>query len=305
MKRLAVVTLLMLALSSRASAQDSIDFNTAITDCVNRWVAYRSKPEENRFPYGFIYLDDASGFTFRHAGYFKITPEGRFEKLPEEKPVGLMLVRLQRGRAAGPLPKQATEQLGLPERPDWLKIYDDGANSIEHRVRQGYWYNDFDASDKALPPLESAYREKPQAGGLAFELGFAYNVLGRFDEAVQVLKAALKQDKRDPKLGSELAFSYLASGRIQEAATTYLEFLKYCSSDCERRAEMALNLAECYRRLNDEPSRRIWLRNAKQWAAEGSSTAEFFKTHPELLQDSGPPATPAGPQGDSPNLKSP
>jgi len=79
-------------------------------------------------------------------------------------------------------------QDGLPEKPDWLKFYEDKADPITHKVNWGFFYNGIGDSRRAIDYLESAYSESPDAPRLVFELTYAYNALGRPEDATRVSK---------------------------------------------------------------------------------------------------------------------
>jgi len=272
-------SLIALVVSTAAFSQYRFQDKRPFTRCVNKWVVLNPKPDDPEYQFGFIYVDEEAGFTYHLSGKLKIGKDGRLEKLNEETfdKKATFKMRLERNGWATPLSGDQVQQLGLPESPAWLKSYDDGKNSVDHRIRVGYWTNHLGDPTEALNYLESAYKESPATPGLAFEISYAYNALGRYENAIQVLKFAVERDMKNVFLGSELAYSYLASGKNKEAIEQYLHFIQICPDENERKAEMAINLAQAYEKLGDKDNYDKWLSNAKKWAKDGTPVAVFFK----------------------------
>ena len=257
-----------------------LDFSTKFTHCVNQWVAFPRKPTQKDYLYGFIYVDEQAGFTFHMTGNFVIEDANRFVKLPNEdldRKYGIKL-RIEGNRFAAILPPEAIAQLGLPEKPDWLKFYDDGKNSPHHRMRLGFWLNHLGDSQQALIPLESAYRDQPDTEGLEFELVYAYNALQQYDKSIAALSTALKRKPKDVLLGNELAYANLHKGNFKEAIELYLQFISLCpDSLMVQKSEMAINLARAYGQVGSKEEQQKWMDKAKAWAPEGSAVSKFFK----------------------------
>jgi hypothetical protein len=257
-----------------------IDFSTRFTQCINHWVAFPRKPTDTKYSYGFIYLDEQAGFTYQVGSYFKIEGSNRFIKLPDEdfeKRMNLK-VRIEGNRYAAILPPKALAQIGLPEKPDWLKSYDDGKNTPYHRMRLGFWLNDLGDSKQALQVLESAYKDDPTTERLELELAYAYNALKQFDKSIAVLSTALKSKPKEALLGNELAYANLHKGNYKEAIELYLQYIPlYPDGHMVEKSEMALNLAQAYGGTGNSKEQQQWLEKAKAWAPEGSAVSNYFK----------------------------
>ena len=127
----------------------------------------------------------------------------------------MLKVRLGHNGKAAILSADALKQLGLPEKPFWLKFYEDESNSPYFRTRMGYWFNDLGDSKGALAYLESAYKEAPETEGLEFELAFAYNALKKPEKAIPVLETALKREPDNILLGKELGVARILIGEYK------------------------------------------------------------------------------------------
>ena len=121
----------------------TLSYDLHMSDCENRWVALYHKPEDNDYTYGFVYIDPQAGFTVQYGGSFTVDAEGKYHLAPDPIPTDKMnlKIRLDQNGIAALLPSEALTQLGLPEKPDWLKFYEDKADPVTHKVNWGFFYN--------------------------------------------------------------------------------------------------------------------------------------------------------------------
>jgi Tetratricopeptide repeat len=213
--------------SCRADTPD-LSFNFRMVDCENQWVALPKKPGEDSYGYGYVYLDPGAGFTLHWGGSFTLDAQEKYHKVPDRSDgKERRIIRLGGYGVAAPLPKvaplskEALTQLGLPERPDWMKYYEDRSDAVSRKVHRGRAYNLIGEPERALAYLEPAYKERADAQGLAFELAYAYNALKRYDQASTVLTSAVARNPKDPHLCRELAFTYLHTKKFKEAVEQY------------------------------------------------------------------------------------
>jgi tetratricopeptide (TPR) repeat protein len=255
-----------------------------MSDCEDRWVALYHQPEDHDYTYGFVYIDPQAGFTLHFGGRFTIDADGKYRSAPNPIPPDKMTlkIRLEQNGVAALLPPEAVAQLRLPEKPDWLKFYDDKSDSVTHKVNWGSFYNGIGDSRRAIVYLESAYKERPDAPKLVFELTYAYNALERPEDAIRVSKGEFAKNPKDELLCREMAFAYLHLKSYKEAATQYQACITLCGdseSQMAEKSELALNLSSAYKALADVPNSEAWLEKAKGWAPKGSPVYTYF--HPE------------------------
>lgn len=180
------------------------------------------------------------------------------------------------------LPARALAQLQLPEKPDWLKYYEDKADPVTHKVNWGFFYNGIGDSERALGFLESAYKEQPDAARVVFELTYAYNATGRPEDAIRVAKGEFAKNPKDELLCREIAFAYLHLKSYKDATGQYQACIALCDdseSQMAEKSELAMNLGSAYGALGDTANRKIWLEKAKRWAPKGSPVYKYL--HPE------------------------
>jgi len=254
-----------------------------MSDCEDRWVALYHEPGDHDYNYGFVYIDSQAGFTLHFGGSFTIDASGKYSPAPNPIPPDKMTlkIRLEGNGVAALLPPRALTQLGLPEKPDWLKYYEDKTDPVTHKVNWGSFYNGIGDLRQAIDYLESAYRENPDAPKVIFELAYAYNALGRPEDAIRVSKNELGKKPKDELLCREMGFAYLNLKSYKEATEQYQSCVALCD-DSEagkaEKSELAMNLSSAYTRLGDMQNRDVWLEKAKVWAPKGSPVYTYF--HP-------------------------
>ena len=260
-----------------------LSYDVRMSDCENRWVALYHKPEDADYTYGFVYIDPQAGFTLHYFGRFTIDAGGNyhvaFDPLAADK-VSLK-IRLGQNGIAALLPARALAQLQLPQKPDWLKYYEDEADPVTHKVNWGFFYNHIGDSRRALGFLEPAYKERPDAPRVVFELTYAYNATGRSEDAIRVAKSEFAKNPKDELLCREIAFAYLHLKSYRDATEQYHACLALCGnseSQMAEKSELAMNLSSAYGALGDTANRNAWLEKAKSWAPKGSPVYKYF--HP-------------------------
>jgi len=261
-----------------------LSYEVHMSDCENKWIALYHKPEDTDYTYGFVYIDPEAGFTVHYGGRFTVDPDGKYHLAPNPLPPDKMnlKIRLDQNGIAALLPPAALAQLGLPEKPDWLKFYVDKADPITHKVNWGFFYNSIGDSRRALGYLGSAYKDRPDAPRVVFELTYAYNATGRSDDALRVAKSEFTKYPKDELLCREIAFAYLQLKSYRDAAGQYQACIALCAdseSGMAEKSELAMNLSAAYGALSDTANRDAWLEKAKGWAPEGSPVYKHF--HPE------------------------
>lgn len=275
--RLALV-LTLIALP--AGAQNFTAPPAPATRAFNHWVTSQRSLDLIEHPLSFLYLDEQAGFTVHLSGSFSVDKDGRCHQIPNDtldKKKMTLKARVENNVPFLVLSDKCLAELELPARPDWMKFYDDGKNSVEHRVHTGFWLNHLGDPEAALVPLESAYKENAAVPQVAFELGFADNALERFDRAAPLLAEALRRDPKALDVGSELAYALMGSGKTAEAVERYLATIVICpETDKELKSEMAMNLGHCYQLLGDDANVQTWSANTKAWAPKGSAVWKMF-----------------------------
>jgi len=259
-------------------------YNVHLSDCEDRWVALYHQPGDSDYTYGFVYIDPQAGFTLQYGGRFTVDTAGDYRQAPNPIPPEKMNLKIRlegKNGGAALLPPRALTQLGLPEKPDWLKSYEDKADPVTHKVSWGFFYNDIGDSRRAIDYLESAYSEKPDAPRVVFELTFAYNAVGRPADAIRVSKSEFAKNPKDELLCREMAFAYLTLKSYNLAAEQYqacLALLDDSDGTKAEKSELAMNLGAAYEHMGDTQNRDAWVKKARDWAPKGSAVYKSF--HP-------------------------
>jgi hypothetical protein len=260
-----------------------LSYDVRMSDCENRWVALYHKPDDADYTYGFVYIDPQAGFTLHYFGRFTIDDGGNYHAAPNPLPSdkASLKIRLDQNGIAALLPARALAQLQLPQRPGWMKYYEDEADPVIHKVNWGFFYNGIGDSKRALGFLEPAYKDRPDAPRVVFELTYAYNATERPEDAIRVAKSEFAKNPKDELLCREMAFAYLHLKSYKDATAQYQACIALCGdseSQMAEKSELAMNLGSAYEALGDTANRNAWLEKAKSWAPKGSPVYKYF--HP-------------------------
>lgn len=237
--------------------QPNIQFETEYIDAVNHWVVLPQNSTDEAYLLGYIYLDEIVGFSFSLHNLCEIDNDSRLRLL--KKPSYYIIKRVldHQTPAVHLLNEYEIQELGLPEKPIWLKLMDEREKKAEDLVLMGYHYNKANRSRQAIPFLEQALSMNRSAPNLSFELAFAYNATGAFGKAVTLGYNLLPLEKNNYLLYRELGYALLQLNRIDEAEMLYEEGLRNCQNSMQRR-EMALDMALTFFDLKNEEKFIKW-----------------------------------------------
>jgi tetratricopeptide (TPR) repeat protein len=277
--------LLFFSISIRVFSQQqtgidtSFIFNQRYTQCERKWVVMSKPDTAKKYTFGFIYLDDHAGFTFRVKGDFRIDKNGRYIVDTSAFANTSMLYRIARNwRKVALVPPAHFAELHIKAQPDWINTYYDYTDTLAHNFHWGFIYNDLDQCDTALVYLNKVYALQPHYKGLEFELIFAHNALNDYDGAIKIITAALEADAINPLLYRELGYAYMKEKNYFKAILAYKTGINLCAVDnqMDTKAEMAINLAEVYKSSGSDDDFKTWGKLAKSWANPGTDVYNFI-----------------------------
>jgi tetratricopeptide (TPR) repeat protein len=269
-------TLFLFLVSSLLFSQESLSFDTEYYDAVDKWVAIPVNDSIFPYTYGFIYLDETTGFTFDAGKMFKIDEKGNFVKnVSDTADISIKARIPQSWKKVAIIPNHHLKDLGLPETPDWLKFYKENEGSAEYLTKIGYFYNDVGASHNAIEPLEKAYSIDSTKNDLIFELVYAYNATQEFQKAIQITENTINKGIADCLLYRELLYAYKNLDKLPKAENVYETALGICD-DNSSKSEMAVNLAQTYFFKKDEAKFRKWIAEARKYTERNSQYGQFL-----------------------------
>jgi tetratricopeptide (TPR) repeat protein len=276
-----LLTLSLISSVAITSAQDTSDdtlfrFNHRISRCENYWIAFPKQADIDAYPFGFVYIDPASGFIFNLEGYFK-NSGGKFTRIVKtidandrERYVLKPGIKTQ----VAIIGSDHNVDLDIYPRPDWLKIYNSYTDTLAHNVQWGRAYNSIHDSQMALIYLEQTYHVAPHTEGVEIELAHAYNAVKRFDDAIKVAEAGLRNNVSEASLYKELGNGYLSKGLADRALEEYNSGMKLCDpTEMDIKSEMAMNTAKAYLSKNNKEGYAQWMQYASVWAPRNSEIA--------------------------------
>lgn len=255
---------------SSQTIEDALSTETKFYNAVDKWVAFPSQKNDSTAVYGFIYIDEHAGFTFRMIGDFKIV-DGDFKNIPNDiYKTTIFASRLSKNsRLFALLNEEQQNQLNLPVTPDWLSVYKLQAGDVSYLTNIGNKYNAVGASQNALEPLLKAYAIEPHFEGLEFELGYAYNALFQFEKSIPILEKAIKYDTSNELLYKELGFAFLNLEDIEKAKDVYVKGISIALSE-NNKIEMAFNLTYGYYKQMDKSNFNLWAKKVREMVKQDS-----------------------------------
>ena len=251
----------MILISFKINAQTELLFNKKFIDYEDKWVAFQ-KDSDNKYGFGFIYIDEEAGLTLNHEGSFTISNNGDFisKKLDSVS----MKVRLQNNQVkVAWIPKEKLKQLNVLETPNLLKYYKNDINSIKRLYAWGYKYNSWNKCSRALTYLEKAYEINPEYKNLGVELAYSYNCLNKYKKAILIMEKVVKLNPKDSYSNKELIYAQIKSGKLKSAEKSIKKAIK--KTDGKYNGENIYNLLYTYYEMNDKKKVLNWLDEAKKW----------------------------------------
>ena len=236
-------------------------FNKKFIDSEDKWVAFQ-KDRDNKYGFGFIYIDEEAGLTLNHEGSFTISNNGDFisKKLDSVS----IKVRLQNNQVkVAWIPKEKLEQLNVLKTPNWLKYYKNDINSIKRLYAWGYKYNSWNKCSKALTYLEKAYKINPEYKNLGVELAYSYNCLNKYKKAILIMEKVVKLNPKDSYSNKELIYAQIKSRKLKSAEKSIKKAIK--KTDGKYNGENIYNLLYTYYKMNDKKKVLNWIDKAKKW----------------------------------------
>lgn len=262
---------------SNPGVDTSLKFNQRYTKCERKWVVMSKADTAKSYSFGFIYIDSQAGFTFDLKGVFKVGDKGKYILDTNIfKNTGSIKYRIAPNwRRVALLSPQHYDELGIKAQPDWIKYYYNYTDTVAHDHRWGYIYNDVDEPTIALSYLEPAYRMKPHADGVEFEMAYAYNVLNRFDDAIKTLEPAILNNPNNSFFYKELGYAYSAKKDYEKAIDAYKRGLEHAADEkSDSKGELAFNMANAYKAMGNMDEYKNWMIKAKSYTPTNS---QYYK----------------------------
>ncbi|GEP50079.1 hypothetical protein FNO01nite_07510 [Flavobacterium noncentrifugens] len=242
-------------------------FDTDFFDAANHWVVLSEKTKDS-LSLGYIYLDEYKGFSFVLENNFKVDKNGKFQFGKQRS--GYIIKRALNDDTGKVfvLKKDNIKTLDLPEKPEWLKVYD-MQQAPETFIRKGSFYNRVGCSQFAIALFEEASLLKPHAENLDFELAVAYNATQQYQKTISLMNAAIAYNPRNFMLYRELGFALIQMGKVPDAEQIYIAGLNYCKNSDEK-FEMCLDMVQTFFERSDKTKFQKWFLKSKKYLIENS-----------------------------------
>ncbi|WP_159475602.1 hypothetical protein [Chryseobacterium sp. 18068] len=218
MKKIFISSLVMVSIFAYSQKFSDLKFETNVPDAENHYIVLPVKEGEKNFSFGFMYFDEAAGYTFRSLGTLYEDSGILKHRIDEEMKNGAMLVRVENlGFKSGMVSDEMLKAFKLPTQPEWLKNYLSSASENEKSLRRASLMNGASFPQLALPKLLKLYNNNYRTEALYFELVFSYNAMGKFAEAEKIAAEAIKNKKTDDLVKKEYIYALVHQEKLKEA----------------------------------------------------------------------------------------
>jgi len=270
-----VVFILFQTLCFSQNDISKLNFDTMYYKAIDKWVVFPKAEKDSTYTFGFIYIDEMAGFTFRFKNTLKIKHQQLIPSKKDSIETTMIIYRLEPNtKKIAVLNDDQINTLKLPKKPQWLNTYKRNETSVRFLKQIGYHYNHIGASNKALAPLLKAYKIEPHFEGLEFELGFAYNATNQFEKAIPILEKAIQKNK-DQLLYKELGYALMNSNQLKKAERVYTKGIKK-AKDSSIKVEMAINMCSVFLNQKNRKKHDKWLKKAKKHMKENSPFKQYI-----------------------------
>lgn len=264
MRKIFLVTLLVVSFSLHSQTVSQLKFDTAVTDAENSWVVLPKKDGEAQYSVGVIYFDESAGYSYRVQGSF-IEENGKLKFVEDEDiKIGSKIVRVGNlGFKTAKLSPELIKQFNLPAQPDWLKSYASSASENEKALNRASKMNGANFPQLALPKLLKLYQNNFKTDQLYFELSFSYNALKDYPNAEKICLEAFKNKISDDLINKEYIYALLNQNKITDADTFLTQKLDSFKNK-DYRAESMLNVGAFAAHYKNMDLAKKWLNVLKK-----------------------------------------
>jgi len=249
---------LLLLLSYGAKAQTDLKFDKKLLDCEDKWVVIPTI-QDSSYVYGFVYLDNFAGLTFKSEGIFSVrngvyepkkAKEFKFRISPTKDLVALV-------------PEGRFSVLNLSEKPEWLPFFKDKSQSTDRLFSLACTYNLWGEFDRALEYLDRVSLRDDQYPGLYIQRVNAENQLAMKELGKPTRPLLFATDKYCDYY-KQTVFDKTNAGRLKEAEETYYESLPQCPNEGYK-AEMAYYILFQYYKIKNSEKFKNWSMEVDRW----------------------------------------
>ncbi len=232
-------------------AQYPLKFDKRLLDCENKWIAYPAD-SDGFYRFGFVYLDNFAGLTFKPMGLFKLENDSfKGKKINEQ------IARIYPSKdLVAIIPADKFDELDLVETPKWLSFFKNEAY-IDRLFRLGYIHNQWEEYKKAINYLDKVYARDDRYPGLHTQIAIAEKRNGFTHLKAGYIRGYCDADK-------EMVSNLISARKIKQAENTYYTSLFDCPDELKK-AEMAYIIAFQYYKTKDIEKFKKWDQEVNRW----------------------------------------
>ncbi|SFH89432.1 tetratricopeptide repeat protein [Halpernia frigidisoli] len=219
MKKLYYFLFFLISLSTLKSQNKTLKFDHNYIDSENHWITVKNDKTPGQIFFAYLYFDESGGgYSLRSLGSFNYDNEkiSDIKKSDNEKSANIM--RVPNAKIAfGWLDNFQVKDLGLPEVPLYMKVYNSIDDKNEKIVERASSMNGLGDSKNAVAQLQKVYDNKFKSKKLYFEMAYALNALGNFEMAKKIAEEALTNNFKDEFIDKEYLYALIHSNNLEIA----------------------------------------------------------------------------------------
>jgi len=251
--------ILLLLCALDAKAQNRLKFEKRFIDCENKWIAM-PLDDGTKYAFGYVYLDNSAGLTFKLKGSFTIennvylpkdSPEVKSRIEPTEIKVSL-------------IPSKRFAELKVEESPKELE-YIGKSNSRDRYLKKAQTYRKW-----KMHKLADRYET------LASDNSYTYPSYDGFKFISENTEQYNETTTRKVFAGNytdsykQEIFWLAKANKMRDAQLTYIDAIRYCEDEAAK-ADMAYNIAYQYYIMSEVKKFNIWSNEVKRWIVKDNN----------------------------------
>lgn len=246
-------------LNAQLNVTSDLKFDTPIYLAENKWIVLPPKESDKNFLSGFVYFDNAAGYTLEIGDNFEVK-NNAFSVIPNQnKQKSSMKMRIKNMMLkVAVLSDDRIKQMSLNKIPDWLQNYQTNDSENEKIFKRASFLNGSGFSLLALEKLNKLYNADYRPSKLYFEVIFGFNALRKYDDAYKFALEAAKNNFTDDLILKESVYALVNMKKNAEVEEFFNKNLKKYTNE-NFKSESLLNYILSLYNSKDIENTKKWL----------------------------------------------
>lgn len=251
--------ILLLLCAVGAKAQNGLKFEKRLIDCENKWVAIPLN-DGTHYGFGYIYLDNSAGLTFKLKGSFTIENN---VYLPKDTPVVKSRIEPTEMKVSL-IPSKRFGELKVDESPKELEYIGKG-NSKDRYLKKAQTYRKW-----KMHKLADRYETLASDNSFTYPSYDGFKFISENTEQYKEITTIKTFNGNYTDSYKQQIFWLVQANKMKEAQLTYINAIRDCDDEAAK-ADMAYNIAYQYYMMADMKKFSIWSNEVKRWIVKDNT----------------------------------